>query len=76
MTSATPNPDRAVFLKALGHALEQGDIEGSAALIEFLGLGDAGTEVPLLDTGGYLNCGCHGSQRDHTCTPDDGAQEG
>ena len=23
----------------------------------------------LLDTGGYLACGCHGSQRDHTCGP-------
>jgi hypothetical protein len=28
-------------------------------------------EVPLLDTGGYLACGCHGSQRDHTCGPRD-----
>ena len=27
------------------------------------------TEVPLLDSGGYLSCGCHGSQRDHTCIP-------
>ncbi|GGQ79630.1 DUF6197 family protein [Couchioplanes azureus] len=26
-------------------------------------------DVPLLDTGGYLACGCHGSQRDHTCGP-------
>ena len=26
----------------------------------------------LLDTGGYLACGCHGSQRDHTCDPLDG----
>jgi hypothetical protein len=25
------------------------------------------TEVPLLDVGGYLACGCHGSQREHTC---------
>ncbi len=23
----------------------------------------------LLDSGGYLSCGCHGSQRDHTCGP-------
>ena len=23
----------------------------------------------LLDTGGYLACGCHGTQRDHTCGP-------
>ena len=28
-------------------------------------------QVPLTDTGGYLNCGCHGSQRDHTCGPRD-----
>lgn len=26
-------------------------------------------DVPLLDVGGYLACGCHGSQRDHTCMP-------
>jgi hypothetical protein len=26
-------------------------------------------EVPLLDVGGYLACGCHGSQREHTCGP-------
>lgn len=25
----------------------------------------------LLDSGGYLACGCHGSQRDHTCGPRD-----
>lgn len=25
----------------------------------------------LLDTGGYLACGCHGSQREHTCGPRD-----
>jgi hypothetical protein len=23
----------------------------------------------LLDSGGYLACGCHGTQRDHTCGP-------
>lgn len=23
--------------------------------------------APLLDTGGYLSCGCHGTQSDHTC---------
>lgn len=23
---------------------------------------------PITDSGGYLSCGCHGSQRDHTCT--------
>ena len=23
----------------------------------------------LLDIGGYLNCGCHGTQREHTCEP-------
>ncbi|BCJ65883.1 hypothetical protein [Polymorphospora rubra] len=23
----------------------------------------------LIDVGGYLSCGCHGSQRDHTCGP-------
>ncbi len=28
-------------------------------------------EDPLLDSGGYLACGCHGSQRDHTCGPRD-----
>jgi hypothetical protein len=26
-------------------------------------------EDPLLDSGGHLACGCHGSQRDHTCGP-------
>lgn len=26
---------------------------------------------PLVDSGGYLRCGCHGSQRDHTCGPQD-----
>ena len=25
-------------------------------------------EDPVLDVGGYLACGCHGSQREHTCT--------
>jgi hypothetical protein len=29
------------------------------------------TEVPLLDVGGYLACGCHGSQSEHTCTDND-----
>jgi hypothetical protein len=24
---------------------------------------------PILDVGGYLPCGCHGTQRDHTCGP-------
>jgi hypothetical protein len=24
---------------------------------------------PITDVGGYLSCGCHGSQRDHTCRP-------
>jgi hypothetical protein len=28
-------------------------------------------EGSLLDAGGYLPCGCHGSQRDHTCIPFD-----
>ncbi|MEV7231635.1 hypothetical protein AB0M79_32180 [Polymorphospora sp. NPDC051019] len=31
----------------------------------------ADLEVPLLDIGGYLACGCHGSQREHTCQPFD-----
>jgi len=31
----------------------------------------ATTTVPLLDVGGYLACGCHGSQREHTCTDND-----
>lgn len=31
----------------------------------------ATTDVPLLDVGGYLACGCHGSQREHTCGPAD-----
>lgn len=32
--------------------------------------GDSGTvDQPLTDVGGYLSCGCHGSQRDHTCIP-------
>jgi hypothetical protein len=25
--------------------------------------------TPLTDPDGYLACGCHGSQRDHTCGP-------
>ena len=24
---------------------------------------------PLTDVAGYLPCGCHGSQREHTCGP-------
>ena len=24
---------------------------------------------PVTDWAGYLPCGCHGSQRDHTCIP-------
>lgn len=28
-------------------------------------------EIPLLDSGGYLACGCHGTQSDHTCGPRD-----
>jgi hypothetical protein len=30
---------------------------------------DTSSDVPLLDVGGYLACGCHGSQREHTCGP-------
>ncbi|MFI1993214.1 hypothetical protein [Actinoplanes sp. NPDC020271] len=26
-------------------------------------------DYPLTDVGGYLACGCHGSQREHTCGP-------
>lgn len=26
------------------------------------------SEANIVDTGGYLPCGCHGSQKDHTCT--------
>ncbi|MEQ4207921.1 hypothetical protein [Actinopolymorpha sp. B9G3] len=26
---------------------------------------------PILDVGGYLPCGCHGTQRDHTCDLDE-----
>jgi hypothetical protein len=29
---------------------------------------DTDTVAPLLDVGGYLACGCLGSQREHTCT--------
>ncbi|RZU49336.1 hypothetical protein EV385_1081 [Krasilnikovia cinnamomea] len=32
-------------------------------------LDTAAADLPLLDVGGYLACGCHGSQRDHTCGP-------
>ncbi|MGK5681338.1 hypothetical protein [Actinoplanes sp. URMC 104] len=32
---------------------------------------DDSIEVPLLDVGGYLACGCHGSQREHTCDNND-----
>ncbi|WP_328851525.1 hypothetical protein OG994_28255 [Micromonospora globbae] len=32
---------------------------------------DTGTDLPLLDVSGYLACGCHGSQREHTCQPND-----
>ncbi len=32
---------------------------------------DTITADPLLDVGGYLTCGCHGSQREHTCGPPD-----
>lgn len=28
-------------------------------------------ELALLDSAGYLACGCHGSQREHTCIPSD-----
>jgi hypothetical protein len=24
-------------------------------------------DEPITDVGGYLSCGCHGTQRDHTC---------
>jgi hypothetical protein len=27
------------------------------------------TDWPIVDSAGYLPCGCHGSQRDHTCEP-------
>jgi hypothetical protein len=27
------------------------------------------TDWPIADSAGYLACGCHGSQRDHTCEP-------
>ncbi|GGN74022.1 hypothetical protein GCM10010112_43740 [Actinoplanes lobatus] len=26
-------------------------------------------DFPLIDVGGYLTCGCHGSQREHACGP-------
>jgi hypothetical protein len=26
-------------------------------------------DFPLVDFGGYLACGCHGSQQEHTCVP-------
>jgi hypothetical protein len=32
---------------------------------------DTAIVAPLLDIGGYLACGCHGSQREHTCTHND-----
>ncbi|MGC5318530.1 hypothetical protein ACPXB5_07285 [Micromonospora arida] len=32
---------------------------------------DTGPELPLLDSAGYLACGCHGSQGEHTCIPFD-----
>lgn len=38
------------------HATDTGD-DAAAYLAE------------LLDVGGYLACGCHGSQREHTCGP-------
>ena len=28
-------------------------------------------DEPLIDAGGYLPCGCHGSQREHSCGPRD-----
>ncbi|GAA2603035.1 hypothetical protein GCM10010399_37320 [Dactylosporangium fulvum] len=30
---------------------------------------DVDTTDPLTDVGGYLSCGCHGSQPEHTCGP-------
>jgi hypothetical protein len=30
---------------------------------------DATVDEPIADVAGYLSCGCHGSQRDHTCIP-------
>jgi hypothetical protein len=30
---------------------------------------DPAEAASLLDVGGYLPCGCHGSQREHTCGP-------
>ncbi|MFG1658092.1 hypothetical protein ACGFIY_16345 [Micromonospora chersina] len=39
----------------------------SSGLID--GQCDTGIEDPLVDVAGYLPCGCHASQRDHTCIP-------
>jgi hypothetical protein len=27
------------------------------------------TNDPITDVGGYLSCGCHGTQREHHCRP-------
>lgn len=32
---------------------------------------DTAIVAPLLDVGGYLACGCHSSQREHTCNDND-----
>jgi hypothetical protein len=30
---------------------------------------DLTVDEPITDVGGYLSCGCHATQREHTCIP-------
>ncbi|MEV4533402.1 hypothetical protein AB0J82_06175 [Asanoa sp. NPDC049518] len=45
------------------------DIDGQ--LTESADYQTSAPQSPLLDPRGYLACGCHGTQRDHTCMPFD-----
>jgi hypothetical protein len=31
--------------------------------------GEPPVDEPITDVAGYLSCGCHGTQREHTCIP-------
>jgi hypothetical protein len=33
-------------------------------------------QLPVTDSAGYLQCGCHGDQREHTCGPQESDDDG
>ncbi|WP_433792693.1 hypothetical protein [Actinoplanes sp. CA-252034] len=59
-----PRPESGPDLVALQEALFGFLYDLTAATT-----GGVMVDEPITDVGGYLSCGCHGTQRDHTCRP-------